>query len=160
MAHNAQSDAPPAGSRLRDAVDADKTAIAAILRDATRAAYQFMAWPHTDRSFDAFVDEAMARWDTARVAEDSEGTLVGFLCLEGTLIDQLFVAPRHQRQGIGSRLLDDAKNRCPKGLSLHTFQANSPARAFYEKRGFRPIGYGISEAEGEPDVTYVWPGHG
>lgn len=160
MVHEAQPDAPLAGTRLRDAVVQDRTAIAAILRDATRAAYRFMAWPHTDRSFEAFVDDAMARWDSVRVAATDDGTIVGFLCLEGPLIDQLFVAPQHQKQGVGSQLLDDAKSHCPKGLSLHTFQANRSARGFYEKRGFRAIGFGISEAEGEPDVTYVWPGHG
>lgn len=160
MVHDRQPDAPPAGTRLRDAADQDKPAIAAILRDATRAAYRFMAWPHTDRSFDDFVDDAMTRWDSVRVAENDDGTIIGFLCLEGSLIDQLFVAPTHQSLGVGSQLLDDAKNRCPRGLSLHTFQANRSARGFYEKRGFRTIGFGVSEAEGEPDVTYVWPGHG
>ncbi|MEM7123277.1 MAG: GNAT family N-acetyltransferase [Pseudomonadota bacterium] len=160
MANHAQPDAPTAGTRLRDANDADQPAIAAILRDATRTAYRFMAWPHTDRSFDAFVGDAMTRWDSVRVAEDADGSVIGFLCLEGSLIDQLFVAPRHQKRGVGSKLLDDAKARQSKGLSLHTFQANRSARGFYEKRGFRAVGFGISEAEGEPDVTYVWPGHG
>jgi GNAT superfamily N-acetyltransferase len=151
---------PATAIQLRDARDSDRRAIAKILHNATHAAYKFMAWPHTDKDTDAFVAASMARWDRVRVACDDDGTVVAFLCLEGKLIDQLFVAPEHQKRGIGSRLLDDAKALCPKGLSLFTFQANKPARGFYEKNGFRAVAYGISEAEGEPDVTYVWAGEG
>jgi ribosomal protein S18 acetylase RimI-like enzyme len=57
-------------------------------------------------------------------------------------------------------MLKDAKAMLPGGLSLFTFQANKPARAFYEKHGFRAVAFGVSEAEGEPDVTYVWAGDG
>ena len=150
----------PEAIRLRDGRDDDKPAIADILRSATRVAYKFMAWPHTDKDFDDFVVGAMTRWEVVRVACADDGTVVAILCLEGKLIDQLFVGPKHQKQGIGSRLIDDAKSLRPEGLSLFTFQANKPARAFYEKHGFRAVAFGVSEAEGEPDVTYVWAGDG
>ncbi len=146
--------------QIRDAQEGDAPAVADILRNATRAAYQFMAWPHTDKDFDDFVDNSMSRWDRVRVACRDDGSIVAFMCLEGRLIDQLFVQPDHQKQGIGGRLIDDAKSICPKGLSIFTFQANKPARAFYERHGFRAVAFGVSEAEGEPDVTYVWASGG
>jgi len=143
---------------VRDAVKADIPAIADILHAATSAAYRFMAWPHTDKDTLEFVTASMSRWDKVRVGCDAGGEVVAFLCLEGKLVDQLFVAPGHQRHGIGTRMMNDAKALSPGGLSLFTFQANKPARAFYEKQGFRAVAFGISEAEGEPDVTYVWAG--
>ena len=145
---------------IRDAEAGDVAAIADILHAATSAAYKFMAWPHTDKDSHEFVAASMGRWDKVRVAVDGTGKLVAFLCLDGKLIDQLFVAPGHQRRGIGTRMLRDVKAMLPGGLSLFTFQANKPARAFYEKHGFRAVAFGVSEAEGEPDVTYVWAGDG
>jgi GNAT superfamily N-acetyltransferase len=159
MAADPTRHATTRGIHIRDACPDDKAVIADILRNATRAAYRFMAWPHTDKDFDDFVEASMARWDRVRVACQDDDSVVAFMCLEGKLIDQLFVAPDHQRHGIGGSLIDDAKTLCPRGLSIFTFQANKPARAFYEKHGFRPVAFGISEQEGEPDVTYVWAGN-
>jgi hypothetical protein len=40
---------------------------------------------------------------------------------------------------------------------LATLQVNLPARAFYEKNGFKAIEFGISPPpESEPDVKYEW----
>jgi hypothetical protein len=41
---------------------------------------------------------------------------------------------------------------------LWTFQANAPARRFYERHGFGAVefGDGSGNEEGEPDVRYVW----
>lgn len=81
----------------------------------------------------------------------------GFLAIAGDFIDQLFVAPAHQRQGVGWALLDHAKSLSPSGLRLYTFQVNANGRAFYEKNGFRAARFGVSPPpESEPDVEYHW----
>jgi ribosomal protein S18 acetylase RimI-like enzyme len=95
------------------------------------------------------------------------GRLAGLLALQGQYIDQLFVAVELQRQGVGSALLQKAREQSPHGLRLHTFRKNTTARAFYEKHGFQVRRYGYSPApEHEPDVEYQWrpstldtPGH-
>lgn len=83
--------------------------------------------------------------------------IAGLLALRDNLIDQLFVRPGTQRQGIGSALLAKARERFPDGLRAYTFQKNSPARAFFEKHGFEIVRTGLSPPpENEPDLEYVW----
>lgn len=87
-----------------------------------------------------------------------EGSVVlGFVALEGSYVDRLYVHPRAQRRGIGRALLTQAMELSPQGLELHTHQKNTKARAFYEKNGLRAVRFGVSPApESEPDVEYHW----
>ena len=89
---------------------------------------------------------------------DAPGTLLGLIALAAdNWIRQLSVFPEHQQRGIGTRLLQLAKDRSGSELRLYTLQRNRPARSFYEKHGFRAIAFGISPApESEPDVQYLW----
>jgi ribosomal protein S18 acetylase RimI-like enzyme len=73
-------------------------------------------------------------------------------------IDQLYVDPPAQGYGLGSRLVDIAKQRCPSGLELWTFQVNVAAQRFYEQHGFVAVerSDGSGNEEHEPDVRYRW----
>ena len=83
--------------------------------------------------------------------------VVGLLALGDRKIDQLHVEPRCQGRGVGTALLDRAKELSPEGITLFTFQRNERARAFYERRGFRAVRFGVSPPpESEPDVQYAW----
>lgn len=83
--------------------------------------------------------------------------VVGLLALRNHKIDQLHVEPHSQGRGIGTALLDHAKQLSPEGLSLFTHQRNERARIFYERRGFRIVRFGTSPSpENEPDVEYAW----
>lgn len=144
-----------AGIVVRDYRPGDLEAVADILRSATRLAYSFMAWTHSDDSYADFIAATLETWDAVRVAE-AGGNPVGFACLEGDLLDQLFVLPSWQGQGVGSLLLDDIKRLRPKGFRLYTFEKNLAARAFYEKRGLVETGRGFSEQEQEADIAYRW----
>jgi len=143
------------GITLRDVAPDDVEAVADVLKQATRRAYVFMTWDHDDDSFGDFVAAMLPEWSSVRVAV-AEGKVVGFACLQGDLLDQLFIAPEWQGKGIGSRLLDDTKKRRPQGFHLHTFEKNLGARHFYEARGLVACGHGYSEQEQEPDVMYRW----
>jgi len=140
---------------IRSAFSRDIPAIADILRRATRDAFTFMAWTHSDESFAGFVDESFAGWDHVRLAE-ADGKPLGFGCLAGDHIDQLFVASEYQRQGVGSALLADLQGLRPGGFRLATFRKNAAARASYEHHGLSAVDFGVSAAENEPDVTYCW----
>ncbi len=73
--------------------------------------------------------------------------------------EQLYVDPAATGTGLGSRLVDLAKAANPKGLDLWTFQANTGARRFYERRGF--IAGATTNGDNEeaaPDVQYHWSG--
>ena len=83
--------------------------------------------------------------------------VAGFLAIRGSYIDRMYVGPGDQRRGVGTALLEKARELSPKGLELHTHQKNRRARAFYEKHGFRPLRFGVSPPpENEPDVEYRW----
>jgi ribosomal protein S18 acetylase RimI-like enzyme len=88
---------------------------------------------------------------------EAKQQLVGFLAIQGSYIDRLYVLPSAQRAGVGASLIKHAMNLSPGGLELHTHQRNRIARNFYEKHGFVVVNFGVSPApESEPDVEYHW----
>ncbi|CDZ51427.1 GNAT family N-acetyltransferase [Neorhizobium galegae] len=88
---------------------------------------------------------------------ERDDTLLGVIAFRTGWVNQLYLLPSVQGQGIGSRLVDIAKAAYPQ-LSLWTFQRNAAARRFYETRGFVAIEEtdGIGNEEKEPDVLYRW----
>lgn len=73
------------------------------------------------------------------------------------LIDRLYIDPQNQSKGIGSAFINYAKRMYPGGLTLRTHEQNKRARWFYEKRGFKPVAFGLSPPpEPMPDVEYHW----
>ena len=88
---------------------------------------------------------------------DEGGAVIGLLVIEDEWVDQLYVAPGHTGEGIGSRLIVVAKQQRPSGLKLWSFEANVRARRFYEGHGFVATGStpGDNE-EGAPDVRFEW----
>ena len=116
-------------------------------------------------------DEETHEWMQRVVASDVEtwvathapsGRIVGFMILDGDRIEQLYLEPDWLRRGIGSVLVELAKERSPNGLSLYTFQANAGARAFYEHHGFVDVwhGDGSENEERQPDLRYEWTPNG
>lgn len=86
-----------------------------------------------------------------------ESRPVGFMAMNKDFIDQLYIHPDFQRRGIGHLLLNFAREQSPSHLWLYTLQANTNARAFYEKNGFVAEKFGVSPPpESEPDVEYHW----
>lgn len=56
------------------------------------------------------------------------------------LIRMLLLVPEYQRQGIGTRLLNNVIQSAKaqsKSIKLYVFKRNLSARAFYERHGFR-----------------------
>jgi GNAT superfamily N-acetyltransferase len=83
--------------------------------------------------------------------------LTGLIAFHDDWIEQLYVLPVAQGQGIGTALLDVAQ-RASARLQLWTFQRNVRARQFYEARGFVLVEQtdGSSNEENEPDARYLW----
>lgn len=83
--------------------------------------------------------------------------MVGYLAINGSYIDRLYIDPSHWRKGWGSRLLDFARTLSPDLLELRTHQENHEACALYIKQGFEVVEYGISPPpESAPDILYRW----
>ena len=82
---------------------------------------------------------------------------VALLVLEGDWINQLYVDPPWIGQGLGSMLVDIAKELHSEHLDLWTFQSNTAARRFYERHGFVAIEATTGQNEEHaPDVHYRW----
>jgi ribosomal protein S18 acetylase RimI-like enzyme len=83
---------------------------------------------------------------------------LGFIALGDATIDHLYVEPEMTGRGIGSALLEHAKEQRPEGFSLWTFQQNEGARRFYERHGLRVIRLtdGRDNEEKTPDALYAW----
>ncbi len=93
--------------------------------------------------------------NTLRVAFQ-EGRIVGFVAASKGSIAQLYVRKGFHRRGIGSRLLEWAKEQSSGSLRLFTFERNAVARAFYEAHGFRIVGRGFERMWLLDDLTYQW----
>ena len=75
-------------------------------------------------------------------------------------MEHLYVRPDAQRTGIGTALIEAAKERRPAGLRLWVFQRNEAARAFYARHDFTEVELtdGAGNEEREPDVLLAWTG--
>jgi GNAT superfamily N-acetyltransferase len=89
------------------------------------------------------------------VATDGDA-LRAMMVLNADWIEQLFVEPGHLHQGYGSRLLAHAQS-IRSELLLWCFEANVPARAFYEAHGFHPADQPSSDNEEQTaSIKYRW----
>jgi len=144
-------------ARIRPYEPADEQGTLAVWFAAGKATYTFLpTWTTITRA----QAESVFRGITSRcelMVAEVDGGIVGFLAMDGSYVDRLYVHPDNQRQGWGKRLLDAARQQWPAGLELHTHQQNHGARSFYEANGFTAVRFGISPApESAPDVEYHW----
>jgi ribosomal protein S18 acetylase RimI-like enzyme len=84
--------------------------------------------------------------------------VVGMLAVKpgAAILDQIFVAPGEQGQGVGKALLDLAKRVMPTWFTLRMDASNEKARRFYEKEGMTRLGEGIHPSTGIPVHFYGW----
>lgn len=141
---------------IRRARAADAEALADIWLEAFRDTYPFPP-AHSDDDVRGWIRERLLPETETWVAERG-GSPVGFLSVGDGWVEQLYVRPGHTGGGIGSRLIEVAKERAPAGLQLWTFQVNAGARRFYERHGFRAVEMtdGTGNEERQPDVRYAW----
>lgn len=147
----------PAAITIEPASPRDAGEIAALYLASRTEALPYLRRCHSDQEIRDWIEAVRLITGETWVAREA-GRILGFLCLDGEELDQLYILPEHFRRGIGSRLLAKAKERSPARLGLFTFQRNAAARAFYERHGFRLVDLddGERNEEGEPDARYEW----
>ncbi|MBC8943661.1 N-acetyltransferase [Xenorhabdus indica] len=84
------------------------------------------------------------------------GKIIGFYALHDDALAAIFVLPDNQRQGVGSELIADAKNRRTE-LTLAVYQENEISYNFYLSQGFYVAKEGKDEATGH--LEYVMRFH-
>ena len=150
------SDDGKAEIRLADAADAP--VVAGIHMASRAAAMPYL--PPQRRSHEQvtqWVTDVVFRTCRVWVAvRDTE--ILGYAALEGEVLEHLYLRPDARRQGIGTLLLDMVRQHSPEGVSLHVFEQNTDARAFYEHHGFTVLDTsdGRRNMENLPDMTLRW----
>lgn len=150
--------AAPGRIVVREAMAADAAAVAHV-----HVASREVTMPYlpprrrSDAQVVAWVRDVVLARAAVWVAE-RDGRVVGYAAVEGDRLDALYLLADVRRQGIGTLLLDAAKEHRPRGLSLFVFQKNGDARAFYARHGFSVLDLndGSRNMEGEPDMTMRW----
>jgi GNAT superfamily N-acetyltransferase len=145
---------------LRPARAPDGAAVADVYLRSFRDAMPSIRLTHSDDEVRGWIativlaDPGMETW----VAEATDGSVVGMMVLGTDMVEQLYLLPEAQGQGLGDRFIELAKSQRPDGLALYAFQVNQRARRFYERHGFKAVwfGDGSGNEEHEPDVRYAW----
>lgn len=144
----------PSDILLRQAIASDAAAIAIMMR-ASLNAFDWMPVLHTPEEDLFFVRDILLPNQQVTAAVTG-GKIVGFIAVNGEWVEQLYLDPAWTGRRIGSRLLAQATAGMHL-VKLHCFQANTGARRFYERHGFRAeaLGDGSTNEEGLPDILYV-----
>jgi len=132
---------------VRRGTPADVSRALEIWRDAVDATHRFLT--PEDR---AEIDRMVAAWlPTIELwmTDDGHGRTVGFLVMDGEMIDALFVDPAVHGRGHGTALLNHALALSPHATVDASEQASN-ALAFYEARGFVRIGRSETDPQGRP----------
>lgn len=118
------------------------------------------AWYLASRQAHPFLGEDFLDAERRRLAEVwlptsetfvfQEGERVSaFVSMVGNEVGGIFVAPKHQNQGIGHALLDHVAATRPY-LEVEVFRANTIGRRFYEVYGFEVLAEGVDDTTGLP----------
>ena len=86
------------------------------------------------------------------------GQLAGMLAIKPTeaILDQIFVLPDAQAKGVGTALLDVAKQAMPEGFTLRMAPANWRAQRFYLLSGLKLLRKGTHPISGMPVSYFAW----
>jgi GNAT superfamily N-acetyltransferase len=142
---------------IRRAARDDAQALGEVWLRSFASAYPFPA-AHSDDDVRGWIRDELIPNHETWLAEDERG-VVGLLALAPGWVDQLYIDPVAQGEGIGRQLLELAMTLEPSGeLQLWTFQANDRARRFYARNGFVEVELteGGGNEERQPDVRLVW----
>lgn len=142
---------------LREARPEEADDLAELFLASRRDALPYLPELHSDEETHQWMRDVVLA--TCRVwVVTEEARLIGFLALAGDQVEHLYVLPGCQSRGVGGSLLAVAKAASPDHLSLYTFQPNTQARAFYERKGFRAVAFGdgSDNEEAVADVLYEW----
>jgi putative acetyltransferase len=140
---------------LRRLDEAEMDAAARVLRLSFDDQYPWLTGLHTPEEDRSFFRDIL--YPSCEVWGALAGELIGIIAFRPGRIEQLYVLPGHQGQGVGSALLAAAMSQADV-LELWTFQRNDRARRFYEAKGFIATQEtdGHDNEEHEPDVLYKW----
>lgn len=133
---------------IRPGTPTDVPRALAIWRAAVDATHGFLS-PEDRAEIDEMVAGQFLPNAALWLAEDDGGTVQGFLVMDGTMIDALFVDPAVHGRGFGTALIAKALELSPQAIVDASEQATN-ALPFYESRGFVRTGRSETDPQGRP----------
>ena len=103
---------------------------------------------------DYLLEEVLHDFDVLVALEQDQ--VVGFIAANPERIAHFFVRIDRQGRGIGSRLLDWAKERAADHLELSVHECNTRAQRYYEQRGFEQTGEDKGASWRMRKLRYTW----
>ncbi|MDR0245804.1 MAG: acetyltransferase [Burkholderia sp.] len=133
--------------RIRRSTEADGTRVLDIWRRAVDATHRFLS----DDDRRAIESEVVTFLPAAPLdlAVDEHDRPIGFMLLDGSHMEALFVDPDRHGAGVGRRLVEDALERHPD-LTTDVNEQNEAATGFYERLGFERCGRSALDGQGRP----------
>nr|WP_310141059.1 acetyltransferase [Burkholderia ambifaria] len=131
--------------RIRKSTEADGTRVLDIWRGAVDATHHFL----NDDDRREIESEVVAFLPGAPLdlAVDDDDRAIGFMLLDGSHMEALFVDPAHHGAGVGRLLVEAALMRHPD-LSTDVNEQNEAAAGFYERLGFERCGRSALDGQG------------
>lgn len=131
--------------QIRQSTPADGERAVQIWRDAVDATHDFLT-PEDRAAIEAEVRSflpAAPLW----LAVDADDRAIGFMLLDGSSMEALFIDPAHRGAGVGRALVAHALERHPV-LTTDVNEQNEQAVGFYERMGFTPTGRSDRDGQG------------
>lgn len=144
---NAAPPAPGRAIRIRKARDRDAARTLAIWRTAVDATHHFLdpaGRIEIDEAVQAFLPNA-----PLILAVDEADEALGFMMVEGSKLEALFIDPACHGCGIGRALVREALG-AGSTLTVDVNEMNGLARGFYQRLGFVETGRSPFDDEGRP----------
>ena len=144
---------------FRYATPTDAAGVADVYLASRKTFLPFAPLVHSDAEIRQWVSGVLIPSGGVTVATAANEP-IGMMALshDGQLdwIEQLYLHPSAVGRGIGSQLLERAKQELGSLIRLFTFQANTASRRFYERHGFTSVAFSDGHANEEhcPDVLY------
>ena len=129
---------------IRKSTSADAMRLIEIWRDAVDATHDFLT--REDRM--AIEEEVRSFLPAAPlwIAVDRGDRPLGFMLLDGSSMEALFIDPAHRGRGVGRMLVEHALTLRPT-LTTDVNEQNAQAVGFYERMGF--VRTGRSDRDGQ-----------
>lgn len=133
---------------LRAATESDWPDLVWIWRRAVEATHDFLAPSDVD-AIETEIRTAALPALTLTVAQTADSGSIGWIGVDGTRVEALFVDPSAHRQGVGTALLTSAITVMPHA-ALDVNEQNPSALSFYRRHGFVQVGRSERDGQGRP----------
>jgi putative acetyltransferase len=133
---------------IRRAHPGDRDRLLEVWLNAVRATHHFLTESDVQSLLPIVRDHALPNLELWVLCEPDE-VPIGFIGLDGSSLEALFIDPSHVREGAGRCLTEHARHR--KGpLIVSVNEQNSEALKFYIACGFEIVGRSPTDEGGRP----------